>query len=38
MFRLRDDMTRLIKNPVPGRPGKHAGPTFEVAEFERSGA
>ena len=37
MFRLRDDMTRLIKNPVPGRPGTHAGPTFEVAEFERSG-
>jgi Ferritin-like len=36
MFRIRDDMERLIKNPVPGRPGVHAGPTFEVAEFERS--
>ena len=35
MFRIRDDMERLIKNPVPGRPGVHAGPTFEVAEFER---
>lgn len=36
MFRIRDDMERLVKNPVPGRPGVHAGPTFEVAEFERS--
>ena len=36
MFRIRDDMERLIKNPAPGRPGVHAGPTFEVAEFGRS--
>jgi hypothetical protein len=36
MFRIRDNMERLVKNPVPGRPGVHAGPTFEVAEFERS--
>jgi len=34
MFRLRDDMERLIKNPVPGRPGVHAAPTFEVARFK----
>jgi hypothetical protein len=45
MFRLRDDMERLIKNPVPGRPGVHAAPTFELADSfapggpdERSGA
>jgi hypothetical protein len=30
MFRLRDDITRLIHNPVPGRSGVHAAPTFEV--------
>jgi hypothetical protein len=33
MFRIRDDMARLMKNPVPGRRGMHGGPTFEVAEF-----
>jgi hypothetical protein len=45
MFRLRDDITRVIKNPVPGRPGVHAAPTFELADSsaprgsdERSGA
>jgi hypothetical protein len=30
MFRLRDEMSRLIRNPIPGRPGVHAGPTFEM--------
>jgi hypothetical protein len=34
MFRLRDDIERLIKNPVPGRPGMHAAPTFELAGLE----
>jgi Ferritin-like len=29
MFRIRDTMTRLIRNPIPGRPGLNAGPTFE---------
>jgi hypothetical protein len=32
MFRLRDDIARVIKNPVPGRPGVHAAPTFELAD------
>lgn len=31
MFRIRDDMNRLIRNPVPGKRGVHAGPTFEIA-------
>ncbi len=31
MFRLRDDMNRLIRNPIPGVLGVHAGPTFELA-------
>jgi hypothetical protein len=30
MFRLRDDIGRLIRNPVPGRPGVNAAPTFEM--------
>jgi len=30
MMRLRDDMSRLIRNPAPGRPGMHAAPTFEL--------
>ena len=29
MFRIRDAMLQLIRNPVPGRDGVHAGPTFE---------
>jgi hypothetical protein len=29
MFRIRDDMNRLIRNPLPNRPGLHAAPTFE---------
>jgi hypothetical protein len=31
MFRLRDGMTQLIHNPLPGGDGVHAAPTFEVA-------
>jgi Ferritin-like len=31
MFRLRDGMTRLIRNPIPGAGGLTAAPTFEVA-------
>jgi Ferritin-like len=30
MFRLRDDMNRLIRNPIPDRPGVNAAPTFEL--------
>jgi hypothetical protein len=38
MFRLRNSIARLIKNPVPGRPGVHAAPTFEFAWLgEKSG-
>jgi len=32
MFRLRDKMNRLIRNPLPGAAGVNAGPTFEVAK------
>jgi hypothetical protein len=28
MFRLRDDINRLIRNPFPGRPGVNASPVF----------
>jgi len=31
MFRIRDDMNRLIRNPLPGRPGVNAAPTFELS-------
>ena len=31
MFRLRDGMSALMHNPIPGLDGVHAGPTFEVA-------
>jgi len=31
MFRIRDAMLVLIRNPVPGRTGVTAGPTFDVA-------
>lgn len=31
MFRIRDKMTRLIHNPIPGMDGVNAAPTFEVA-------
>ncbi|TRV81006.1 hypothetical protein FKN01_04490 [Streptomyces sp. 130] len=30
MFRIRDSMNRLIRNPLTGDPGVHAGPTFEI--------
>ncbi|MCA2211362.1 ferritin-like domain-containing protein [Jidongwangia harbinensis] len=36
MFRLRDDMNRLIRNPFPGRPGVHASPVFGRGPLERS--
>ncbi len=29
MFRLRDDMNQLIRNPFPGRPGVNASPVYE---------
>lgn len=31
MFRLRDQMTRLMHNPIPGQLGLNAAPTFEMA-------
>jgi hypothetical protein len=31
MFRLREGMTGLIRNPIPGADGLMAAPTFEVA-------
>jgi hypothetical protein len=31
MFRIRDRMTRLIHNPIPGMDGVNAAPTFEIA-------
>jgi Ferritin-like len=30
MMRFRDEISRLIRNPAPGRPGVHAAPTFEL--------
>ncbi|MFH8976230.1 ferritin-like protein [Streptomyces sp. NPDC017890] len=30
MFRIRDTMNRLIRNPLTGHPGANAGPTFEL--------
>lgn len=30
MFRIRDSMNRLIRNPLTGHPGENAGPTFEL--------
>lgn len=30
MFRVRDAMLLLIRNPLPGGNGVHAGPTFEI--------
>lgn len=30
MFRIRDRMNRLIRNPLTGHPGANAGPTFEL--------
>jgi hypothetical protein len=37
MFRLRDDISRLIRNPIPDRPGVHAAPTFEMGGALGSG-
>lgn len=31
MFRLRDQMTRLMHNPIPGQSQLNAAPTFEMA-------
>jgi len=31
MFRLRDDIRQLVRNPFPGRPGVNACPVFERA-------
>src|SRR5213079_494665 len=31
MFRLRDGMTNLLRNPIPGADGATAAPTFEMA-------
>ncbi len=31
MFRIRDGMTSLMRNPIPGADGLTAAPTFEVA-------
>lgn len=30
MFRLRDGINRIIRNPLPGSGGLHAAPTFEM--------
>ncbi|MCE7000708.1 ferritin-like protein [Saccharothrix sp. S26] len=30
MFRLRDGINRLVRNPLPGSGGLHAAPTFEM--------
>jgi hypothetical protein len=30
MFRLRDEFTRLVRNPLPDSDGLHAAPTFEI--------
>jgi hypothetical protein len=38
MFRLRDGMTKLIRNPIPGTDGLTAGPTFELAAVSAVGS
>jgi Ferritin-like len=38
MFRVRDAMNGLIRNPVPGRPGRNAAPTFELPGGATGGA
>jgi hypothetical protein len=30
MFQIRDHMNRLLRNPLPDRPGINAAPTFEI--------
>jgi Ferritin-like len=37
MFRLRDLMTQLIHNPIPGLPHTNAAPTFEIAALAPAG-
>lgn len=37
MFRLRDGILRLMRNPIPGHAGVNGAPTFEVAEFSPAG-
>ncbi|WP_051812474.1 ferritin-like domain-containing protein [Streptomyces sp. NRRL S-340] len=32
MFRMRDSMHRLVRNPLTGHPGANAGPTFELSK------
>lgn len=36
LFRLRNSIVRLIRNPVPGHPGVRAAPTFEPGLAARS--
>lgn len=39
MFRIRDVMIQLIRNPLPGQEGVNAAPTFEMAAvMERTGS
>jgi hypothetical protein len=38
MFRLRDLITQLVHNPIPGLPNTHAAPTFEMAASVPVGA
>lgn len=37
MFRLRDRINRLVRNPLPGSDGLHAAPTFEIPPTVASG-
>lgn len=38
MFRLRDAMTNLMRNPIPGADGVTAAPTFEMAAVPAVGS
>ena len=38
MFRLRDGMTNLLRNPIPGADGVTAAPTFEMAAVSAVGS
>lgn len=33
MFRIKERAVALIRNPIPGKPGVNAAPTFELEEF-----
>ena len=35
MFSLREQITRIARNPIPGRPGVNAAPTFEMPQEAR---